>query len=77
MRVTNVEIYPSDNDHSSIRAEAWVELSDDEGNFITIYGFEIRRDQQPELWVTPPMCIDEGMSDKLYLEISEAVLAVT
>jgi hypothetical protein len=85
MRITNIEIYPARK--PSFLANARVELSDNEGNSLTITDFRILRNKQSDLWVAVPnYTIPDGkgwiyeptviLSRKLQFEISEAVLAV-
>lgn len=84
MRITNVEIYPARK--PSFLANAKVQLSDDEGNSVTITDFRILKNKQSELWVAVPnYTIPDGkgwiyeptviLSRKLQFDISEAVLA--
>ena len=84
MRITNVEIYPARK--PSFLANAKVQLSDDQGNSVTITDFRILRNKQSELWVAVPnYTVPDGkgwvyeptiiLSRKFQFEISEAVLA--
>jgi hypothetical protein len=84
MYIANVEIYPARK--PSFLANAKVQLSDDEGNSITITDFRILRNKQSEFWVAVPnYTIPDGkgwiyeptviLSRKLQFEISEAILA--
>src|SRR5262252_3922922 len=83
-RITNVEIYSARK--PSFLASARVQLSDDEGNSVTITDFRILRNKQSELWVAVPnYTVPDGkgwvyeptiiLSHKLQFEISDAVVA--